>query len=120
MSVEDVFQKLSSSYQYVEVEEKFSEVMNDSHRIVASKSFDWGGQVNISLNYNIAEAIDAGCILGTGVAYGWSTLSILLSLNSRQKGHLCNVDMPFMGFEKEEDIGCVIPESLKKDRWTLL
>jgi len=120
ISVEDAFQELFSSYQYIEVEEKFPEVMNDSHRIVASKSFNWGGQGNVSLNYNIAEAIDASCILETGVAYGWSTLSILLSLDSRQKGHLCSVDMPFMGVENEEDIGCVIPESLKKDRWTLL
>ena len=120
VSIEDAFQKLFSSYQYIEVDEQFPEVMNDSHRIVASTSFNWGGQGNISLNYNIAEAMDASRILETGVAYGWSTLSILLSLNSRQKGHLCSVDMPFLGFANEEDIGCVIPESLKNDRWTLL
>jgi hypothetical protein len=70
ISVEDAFQKLFSSYQYIKVEEKFPEVMNDSHRIVASKSFNWGGQGNISLNYNIAEVLDACSILETGVAYG--------------------------------------------------
>ena len=120
ISVEEAFQKLFSSYQYIKVEEKFSEVMNDSHRIVASKNFNWGGQGNISLNYNIAEAIDASCILETGVAYGWSTLSILLNLESRNKGHLTSIDMPFMGFENEEDVGCVVPERLKENRWTLI
>lgn len=120
ISVEDAFQKLFPSHQYMEVEDKFPRVMKNSHRVVTSTAFNWGGQGNISLNYNIAEATDASNVLETGVAYGWSTLSILLSLDSRQKGHLCSVDMPFMGFENEKDIGCVIPESLKNERWTLL
>lgn len=78
ISITDTFQKVFPAYKYIEVDEKLPTLMNDFHEIVNGTIFNWGTQGDISLNYNIAEGLDAFRIMETGVAYGCSRLSILL------------------------------------------
>ena len=73
----------------------------------------------MSLKYNLAEATKARNILETGVAYGWPSLSFLLSLENRNVGRLVSLDMPFFGVEDEAEVGCAVPEKLKS-RWSLI
>jgi hypothetical protein len=119
VEIQQVFGDLFPDYDYVEITERFPNEFRKATEIINGQSFNWGGQGNISLNYNLAEALKAESVLETGVAYGWSTLSILLSLKERPAGELVSVDMPFFGVTNEKDIGCVVPQKLRSP-WTLL
>jgi hypothetical protein len=77
-----------------------------------------GGAGNIDLLYDLCEAVEATRVVETGVAYGWSSLALLLSLDSRA-GHLISTDMPYPGQGSERFVGCVVPERLRT-RWSLL
>ena len=119
VDIENAFERLFPSHLFMEVTKLYPEVFEEGMEITERESFNWGGQGNISLNYNLAEALEARNVLETGVAYGWSTLSILLSLSKRSGSKLVSVDMPFIGVTNEEDIGCVVPKKLCQ-QWTLI
>lgn len=72
-----------------------------------------GGAGALNLIYNIVESLEAKNVLETGVAYGWSTLAILLSLEKR-KGQLFSSDMPYVTKDNENFVGIVVPKNLKK------
>lgn len=76
-----------------------------------------GGAGALDLIYYLAEYTKAQNILETGVAYGWSSLAALLSLQQRN-GTLYSSDMPYLGKDNDRYVGCVVPESLKS-RWKL-
>ena len=116
---EDGFNKIIPYKNYIEISQIHSSEVKDAEERVRSKNFNWGGQGNISLNYNLAEAIHAKNILETGVAYGWSSLSFLLSLQRRNEGELISVDMPFFGVKDESEVGCAVPNHLIK-YWNLI
>ncbi len=78
-----------------------------------------GGAGDLSLLYHLAEHVRAFHVLETGVAYGWSSLAILISLLNRSGAHLISTDKPYPGRNNENYVGCVIPENLK-EQWTLL
>jgi predicted O-methyltransferase YrrM len=119
VEIQQAFGDLFPDHDYVEITERFPDVFREAMKIINRQSFNWGGQGNVSLNYNLAEVLRAEAVLETGVAYGWSTLSILLSLNERPESQLVSVDMPFFGVTNEEDVGCVVPQKLRSP-WTLL
>ena len=116
---ESALKLFKKDFQFIEITEKYSIIIEDSQRLVNAKKFDWGGRGNISLNYNLANLINAQSIIETGVAYGWSSLSLLLSLREREVGMLTSIDMPFWGTENEQDIGMVVPQNLR-DRWRMV
>ena len=110
---------ISPSWKYLQFNEEFPSLVEDAFRIIKSLDCNWGGQGNISLNYNLANLFNAKHILETGVAYGWSSLSLLKSLDQRGTGSLISIDMPFWGTKYENQIGCVIPKKLH-NRWQLI
>ena len=58
-------------------------------------------------------------VLETGVAFGWSTYSILAGLDTNGTGELRSSDLPFLRVhDPHRIIGAVVPERLR-DRWTL-
>jgi len=119
VSEKDGFHKMFPDKDYVEISQIHSSAVREAEETIRLKDFNWGGQGNMSLNYNLAEAAKARNILETGVAYGWSSLSFLLSLENRNVGLLVSVDMPFFGVEDEAEVGCAVPEKLKS-RWSLI
>jgi predicted O-methyltransferase YrrM len=119
VSEKDGFHKMFPDQDYVEISQIHSSAVREAEETIRLKDFNWGGQGNMSLNYNLAEAAKARNILETGVAYGWSSLSFLLSLENRNVGRLVSVDMPFFGVEDESEVGCAVPEKLKS-RWFLI
>lgn len=77
------------------------------------------GAANMQVLYCLAEHHDAANILETGVAYAWSSLAILHSLHSRDKGHLISNDLPPTANFSEDYIGMLVPEEMKS-RWTFI
>lgn len=111
--------RIDPSWNFLDFNQEFPKLVKDGFKVIESFNFNWGGQGNISLNYCLAKHLQAERILETGVAYGWSSLSILAYLNRMNRGSLVSIDMPFWGTQHEDKIGCVVPSSLR-DRWKLI
>lgn len=75
----------------------------------------FGGSAD--LIYSVCEAIGARNAVETGVAHGFSSLAILLSV-TRRGGHLWSVDMPSPNLQAEHEVGVVVPAALRQS-WTL-
>ena len=75
----------------------------------------WGGSAE--LIYAICEAIQARTVVETGVAQGFSTLAMLLSVTKRD-GHVYSVDMPAVALKDANEVGIVVPQHLRSS-WSL-
>lgn len=75
-----------------------------------------GGAIDIL--YALSEKNKCCNVFETGVAYGWSSLALLLSLQKRN-GSLTSTDMPYIEKDSEKFVGCIIPDYLRK-YWTLI
>jgi len=73
-----------------------------------------GGPTEIDVLYWVAEHLQATRVIETGVAYGWSSLAILLSLQKRPSSKLISTDMPYINRNNDRYVGCVVNESLRK------
>jgi predicted O-methyltransferase YrrM len=76
-----------------------------------------GGAGALELIYAACEFTQAKNVVETGVAYGWSSLAALASLEKRN-GTLYSSDMPYLGQDGDQYVGYVVPENLKK-QWEL-
>lgn len=77
-----------------------------------------GGGGDYNLLYHLTCHFNAKISVETGVAHGWSTLSILLGQETIGNGILYSTDMPYAKMGNEAFVGCVIPERLRKN-WKL-
>ena len=115
ISIEGLFQNLGLNYQNLialddEYVDKVQKKIDDSNA-------DFGGMGHINLLYNLCESISAKNCIETGVAYGWSSQSILTSISNRN-GKLISVDMPMIGQKDYHLIGCAVSNDFK-DKWKL-
>lgn len=78
-----------------------------------------GGAGNLDLIFSLAEHLQAERVVETGVAYGWSSLAILLSLRHRPGARLASIDMPYPERNNDRYVGCVVPQDLRS-QWTLI
>ena len=78
-----------------------------------------GGEGNLTLLYNLVHQLGAMHVVETGVAYGWSSLAILLSLQERPEGRLISVDLPYFALRNDDLVGRVVPGDLRS-QWVLL
>ncbi len=99
--------------------EEYSSIVSDAENRVDRCPVVMGGPGDIDLLYNLVERIQADKVIETGVAYGWSSLAILLSLRKREGARLISSDMPYAKAGNENYVGCVVTEGLK-DCWTLI
>lgn len=80
---------------------------------------EMGGAGNLDLLYWSAEHLKALRVIETGVAFGWSSLAILLSLRNRPSSQLISSDMPYRNRNDEQYVGCVVPEEIRSN-WRIL
>ena len=78
-----------------------------------------GGPGDLDLLYWLTEHVKATRVVETGVAFGWSSLALLLSLRNRPDSRLASIDMPYPKINNDAWVGCVVPDALRS-RWTLL
>jgi predicted O-methyltransferase YrrM len=112
------FAKITSALPSRPVRELYPDVFRGAEERAGQSPSLMGGAGNLDLLYWLAEHSNATRILETGVARGWSSLVLLLSLANRSGGSLVSVDRPYIGLE-ERHVGCVVPEELRS-RWTLI
>ncbi|MEO9485817.1 MAG: class I SAM-dependent methyltransferase [Ekhidna sp.] len=100
------------------VDEIYEAEFKRGNKIVNELPVTMGGAGAITLLYHSCEYLKANTVVETGVANGWSSLAILLSLSKRD-GQLTSTDMPYAKMGNEDYVGCVVPENLRKN-WELI
>jgi predicted O-methyltransferase YrrM len=78
-----------------------------------------GGPANLDLLYRLSEGLQATRVVETGVGYGWSSLSLLLSLKNRDGARLVSTDFPYLLPDAERYVGVVVPDRLRSG-WALI
>lgn len=78
-----------------------------------------GGRGNLDLLFHLAEGIGATRVIETGVAFGWSSLALLLAMERNPGARLVSVDMPYPRRDNDTFVGCVVPPRLRAS-WRLL
>jgi predicted O-methyltransferase YrrM len=99
--------------------EAFASELERAQARAAACPVAMGGPGNLELLFHLAEGIEARRVIETGVAYGWSTLALQLSLARREGARLISTDMPYPQRGNDDYVGVVVPEELRS-RWTLL
>jgi hypothetical protein len=97
---------------------RFPEEVAAAEARVAKVPFRLGGGGNLDLIYTLCEALQATRVVETGVANGWSSLAILLSIARRPGAGLHSVDLPYLKYQNDRWVGTAVPESLQAF-WTL-
>ena len=83
------------------------------------------GVANLDLLYSLARAVGARTVVETGVAFGWSTLALLLATGERDGARVFSVDLPHCfntpdgrWRDGDEWVGVAVPHALR-ERWTV-
>lgn len=97
----------------------FSNYFESAESAAKECPVEMGGPGDLDLIYWAAEYLRASRVIETGVAYGWSSLAILLSLRNRQDSRLISTDMPYPNRNNDQYVGCVVPAELRSG-WCIL
>jgi predicted O-methyltransferase YrrM len=103
----------------VDLQAAFPEQFSYAHQKAKTSPYKMGGEGNMNLLYNVCDQTCAEYVVETGVAYGWSSLSILLSLAKRPNSILISTDMPYAKMGNEDYVGIVVSPKLKT-HWKLI
>ena len=118
ISQELAIDKLSKSIGLSDISDVFPEIIEHAKAMKAKAAVKMGGEGAISFLFNVIKSNNYERIVETGVAYGWSSLAILLAIKDNPKSKLISNDMPYIKMNNEDFVGCVVPENLKS-KWDL-
>lgn len=102
----------------IEVATHHREEIDAAAARVETVPFRLGGASNMDLIFTLCEALKATRVVETGVANGWSSLAILLSIAGRPGAALHSVDKPYLKYQNQRWVGIAVPERLR-GCWTL-
>lgn len=103
----------------VPIAAKYAELFREAHDRAATCPVVMGGPGALDLLYWITLRLGAKAAIETGVAYGWSSLALLLALEETPGSRLISTDMPYVRGNNDSYVGLVVPERLKS-RWELV
>ena len=106
-AIERLFGKKSQPFS-----EKFSAEYSEALKKQNNCPIKMGGAGALELIFYACEFTKAQNVVETGVAYGWSSLAALLSLE-KSNGTLYSSDMPYLSQDGDRYVGCIVPENLK-------
>ncbi len=118
ISLEQALAVLGITGTPVDLHLHFHEELAAAEARVASVPYRLGGASNMDLIYTLCEALEARRVVETGVANGWSSLAILLSIAGRPGAMLHSVDLPYLKYQNDRWVGIAVPGSLTHC-WTL-
>lgn len=97
----------------------FPDAFAEADRSRKACPVEMGAPGDLDLLYHLANTSRARRIIETGVAFGWSSLVLLLSVAEHADGSVVSTDMPYVMRFGDEWVGCVVPDRLRA-RWQLL
>jgi len=102
----------------VDLQQRFPQALSEAETRVATVPFRLGGASNMDLIYTLCEGLQASRVIETGVANGWSSLAILLSISTRSGASLHSIDLPYPKMQNDPWVGIAVPQNLHPF-WTL-
>lgn len=111
VSQKDAIKKLFN-FDFPSFSERYPQEFQKAVEVQNSCPIKMGGAGALELLYSACEFTQATAVVETGVAYGWSSFATLTSLQKRN-GTLYSSDMPYLGQNGDQYVGCVVPENLK-------
>jgi predicted O-methyltransferase YrrM len=118
MTTAEALERLAPKRRPIVVADVFADTMTEAEQRCAASPVRMGGPGDMDLLFNLAETIEAKTAVETGVAYGWSSLALLLSLGPRW-GRLVSTDLPYAKAGNEPYVGVAVPDGLRAG-WTLI
>ena len=103
----------------LKLDKKFHDVLAKARERAAACPTQLGGAADIEVLYLTAQQPLVNIIVETGVAFGWSSLAVLLALRNKSNGKLISIDRPYPGRKNDSSIGYVVSEELRS-KWDLL
>ena len=97
----------------------FANVLEEAAEKHDDPSSLMGGAAELRLLHGAVTLLKPSRIIETGVALGWSSLSILHALKDANDFIFYSVDMPYPRRNTEHLVGSIVPESLRRN-WILL
>jgi len=101
------------------IRKKYQKIFEKSQEIANECPVTMGGPGNVDLLYWISEHLSAKKVVETGVAYGWSSLAILLSIVQRENTALTSTDRPYPKLNNDDYVGCVVPDNFRS-HWQII
>lgn len=93
---------------------------NDARRIISEIQVDLGGGGNYYLLYFLIRKVNPQIVVETGVAAGWSSLSILRAFYKSGFGKLYSSDFPYFRIKKPENyVGIITQKEKNLNSWDL-
>jgi len=119
ISTEEAIFKLTGKKKFSLIRNIFKKEFFESEEKERKFPVKMGGAANLDLLYHLAEHLQAKKVIETGIASGWSSLSILLSLQKREHSILISTDKPYPGMNNETYVGSIVPSKLK-EKWKII
>lgn len=101
------------------LQERYPDEFTAAEAAVADCPQKMGGGANMTLLHDLVSLSGAKNVLETGVAYGWSSLAILLALRDHAVGRLISTNLQYREYEDDTWVGCAVPDSLR-DQWHVI
>lgn len=112
MDTKTAILRITGWIDYESFHEKFRDQLSTAQERAENCPVKMGGRGNLELIYQLTECIQATRVVETGVAYGWSSLAFLLSLQHRDRPMLVSTDMPYLKKGSRKYVGLIVPPDL--------
>lgn len=119
ITIEQALRKLGILKEGQSINKIDENIIFQSKEKIKSAGVVMGGEADITLLYNIVYMTMSQKIIETGVAFGWSSMAILLAQKNIKNSLLYSIDMPYPKENNEKYVGLVVPEELKEN-WRLI
>ena len=116
----DLFLKSIDNDLYIETIYEIKKLENECNRKLSSLDVKLGGGGNYLLLYFLVRKLKPEIVLETGVAAGWTSLSILRGFERNKKGKLYSSDFPYFRINNPEKyIGILAKDEKNISDWQL-
>ena len=105
--------QLTNTSKTTNLADLYFDEIREARKMEESCPVKMGGEGAISFIYQLVKSSKSKKIIETGVAYGWSSLAILLAIKDEKEAHLISNDMPYINMGNDDYVGCIIPGELR-------
>lgn len=112
LSLDRLASALPFEFEPVDPADLYPELFQEAEARVADCPVKLGGAGNLTLLFALAKSCRARRVVETGVAYGWSSLALLLAIREREGAALYSVDLPYLALHNDEWVGIAVPPEL--------
>ncbi len=119
ISIDDFLKNLDVSL-FNETIKETKKIEYDSNKKLSLINLSLGGGAHYTLLYFLVRKFKPNIVIETGVAAGWSSLSILRAMKKNKNGKLFSSDFPYFRFkEPEKYIGILVKDESNYNDWNL-